>query len=86
MPVGFIRAVKLHQSVAQSNDPLREGGNFVFVRHHDDRFARFIEFHKQVENLFRCFRIEITGRFVCQHKERVIHQAARDCSALLLTT
>ena len=55
----------------------------IIVRGHDDAAAAAADLEKQIEDLHRCFRIQIPGGFIGQDQFRIVQERPRDAHALL---
>ena len=73
-------------AVDEPDDPLRVLSDVSLVRDDHDRAPELVEPFEDLEHFMGRVRVEIAGRFVCEHQRGV----ARDCScyrdALLLAT
>ena len=64
---------------------MRGFGGARIVRHHHDGFAELeIQAVEQFEDVCRRLPVQIAGRLVGDHQQRVGHQRARDRDSLLL--
>ena len=81
-----IELVRLHQSVAETDDALGVERHVVFVCDDDDGLAGVAQLFEDRQDLDAGLGVQITGWFVGQDEVRVVDQAARDGNSLLLTT
>ena len=73
-------------TVAHLDDPLTGSGCLRIVcDHYDCLIKSIIQLAKHLQNQFRVFRIEISGRFVGQDDRGPVHDGAGQRHALLLT-
>ena len=74
-------------SVFHEHNAIREAvGEFVIVRHHQDRQRVLIDhLSQQPEQFMRANRVEISGGLVSQQHFRIVRQRPRDRDSLLFT-
>ena len=81
----FVLAVALQEAVAEANDALGVGSHVVFVRDHDDRAALVVEALEHRQDFLAGDGVEVARGFIGQDEIRIVHQAAGDRDALLLS-
>ncbi len=60
-------------------------GNILFVGNENYRIAGFVDVPEQLHYLFRRFRIQVSGRLICQNDGRTIYQGPAHGNALALS-
>ena len=70
--------------ISHSDNAFGPGSDIVFVGYHDDSFACFIEFGKQMHDFVAGFGIEISCGFISKDNSGVVDEASGNGDALLL--
>ena len=71
-------------AIAHAYDSPGPAGDVIFVRDHDDGFARLIQLGEQGHDFVAGARIEVARRLVGQNDVRIVDQGAGNGHALLL--
>jgi hypothetical protein len=83
---GPVYDLAIDEAVFHVNDPVSAGGDAVVMSDEDDGFAALVQPVNEVQDFSAGFRIEVSGRFVGEDHEGIVHERAGDGDALLLAT
>ena len=73
-----------NRPVGQLDHPIGQSGIFVFMSHHYNRLAFFMQIQKNIEHHFGSFRIEVGRRFVGKQDFWIVADCPSDRHPLLL--
>lgn len=72
-------------SVGKVDDPIREGGNVFLVGDHNHRGSSLVELRKDLHDLDRCRRVEVSRRLIREDQRRFVCESSGDRHALSLS-
>jgi hypothetical protein len=78
--------IPFHVTVFDSDPAIGVGGDVFFMCNEYDRITLLMEDVEQRHDLFACFAIEISGRFIRKQDRGARDQGAGNCNTLPLTT
>ena len=78
------RTVRQYLAVAEDHVPPRVLGDVLLVRHQHDGYAPAVQALEHGHDFHARVRVEVSGRLVGEHQNRIVHDGTRDRHALLL--